>query len=97
MSTLLKIGVIAMLIVIGPVMYVVSRGHSLTIAFGKINVGDSAQTVVATMGPPQTQARTNLSLHGDTEYRYSVWPVPQLWVVSLKDGKVVEKAEMQSP
>jgi hypothetical protein len=97
MSTPLKIALIVILIAVGPAMFVVSRGHSLIVAFDKINVGDSAETVVATMGRPQSQARANLYLHGDTEYRYSVWPIPQLWVVSLKDGKVVEKAAMQSP
>jgi hypothetical protein len=35
-------------------------------------------------------------LHGDTEYRYSVTPVPGVWVVSFKDGKVVEKQKVDA-
>jgi hypothetical protein len=97
MSNALKIGILVFIVLLGPAMFIVSRGYSLGIALDKINVGDSAETVVATMGQPQSQVRTNLALHGDTEYRYSVWPVPQLWVVSLKDGKVVEKAKMRAP
>jgi hypothetical protein len=97
MSNALKIGIFLFIIVLGPAMFIVSRGYSLGIALDKVNVGDSAETVVARMGPPQREEHTNLFLHGDTEYRYSVWPVPQLWVVSLKDGKVVEKAKMRAP
>ena len=97
MSTLAKVGLLVAVIVTGPVMFVYSRGNALAAGFRKVNVGDPAATVTTKMGPPQVETHEHLYLHGDTELHYSVWPVPQLWVVSLKDGKVVEKAEMQSP
>ncbi len=96
MKNVRNVGVLLLLLVIGPVMFVVSRSHSLSGAFDRVNIGDAADKVFTTMGPPQEKTTTNLYLHGDTEYRYSVWPAPQLWVVSLKDGKVVEKAEMKA-
>jgi hypothetical protein len=88
---------IILLVLIGPVMFVVARSLSLARAFDKVQVGDAAATVKTTMGAPQEEASANLYLHGDTEYRYSIWPVPKLWVVSLKDGKVIEKQTMSSP
>jgi len=97
MSTPLKIVLLLCVILIGPVMFVGSRGHSLATAFRKVKVGDTVQTVTTTMGQPNQQVHENLYLKGDLEYRYSVWPVPQLWVVTFKDGKVADKAEMQSP
>ncbi len=97
MSNLKTMLAILAILAIGPVMYIAGRGNSLGGAFSKINVGDSTQTVVSTIGPPQEQARANLYLHGDLEYHYFVWPLPRLWVVSFKDGKVVEKDTLQSP
>jgi hypothetical protein len=88
---------IILLVLIGPVMFIIARGLSLAKAFDKIRIGDSAATVTSTMGHPQEQARTGLYLHGDTEYRYWVWPVPKQWVVSLKDGKVIEKDRVDPP
>src|SRR5262245_53800961 len=96
MSTGKTFALIFLLLLIGPVMFVVSRGLSLARAFEKVQVGDSAETLRTTMGAPREEAHSNLYLHGDTEYRYSVWPIPHVWVVGLKDGKVLEKQSMAS-
>jgi hypothetical protein len=97
MSNLVKVLAILALLVIGPVMYVFGRGNSLSAALDKINVGDSPDIVLSKMGHPQEEARTGLHLHGDSEYRYTSWPLPELWVVSFKDGKVLEKRQMAAP
>jgi hypothetical protein len=59
-----------------------------------VNLGDSPAAVKSTMGTPSEEATTDLYLHGDTEYRYSVTPLPGVWVVSFKDGKVIEKQKV---
>jgi hypothetical protein len=82
---------IVALLLIGPAMFVTSRYLSLGQRFEKVNVGDDLATVKATMGTPTEDATTGLYFHGDREYRYSVTPIPTLWVVSFKDGKVVAK------
>ena len=96
MSNLKTMLAILAVLAIGPVMYIAGRGNSLSGALGKVKVGDSPQAVIAAMGHPQEEARTSLYLHGDTEYRYSTWPLPGVWVVSFKDGKVLEKSRLSS-
>jgi hypothetical protein len=96
MSNLQKMLAIVLVLAIGPVMYLVGRGNSLSGALEKVHAGDSPEAVVAAMGHPQEQARANLYLHGDSEYRYSTWPLPGVWVVSFKDGKVLEKSRLSS-
>ncbi len=96
MSTAKTFTLIVLLILIGPVMFVISRELSTAQRFDKVQPGDEAATVKSTMGTPQEEARTGLYLHGDTEYRYSVWPLPGLWIVSFKDGKVVEKKKVSA-
>jgi hypothetical protein len=49
------------------------------------------------MGQPQADVRTGLYLHGESEYHYTCWPLPGLWVVSFKDGQVLEKDRVESP
>ena len=93
MSNTAKIIAVVVLLMIGPVMYVTGRVNSLARGLDQIQVGDSVATVVSKMGQPQEEARTGLYLHGDSEYRYKSWPVPGTWVVSFKDGKVLEKAQ----
>ena len=96
MSNLKTMLAILAVLAIGPVMYIAGRGNSLSGALGKVKVGDSPKAVIAAMGHPQEEARTSLYLHGDTEYRYSTWPLPGVWVVSFKDGKVLEKSRLSS-
>jgi hypothetical protein len=79
------------ILLIGPAMFVTSRYLSLGQRFEKVNIGDDVATVKATMGPPTAEATSDLYLHGNTEYRYSITPVPSVWVISFKDGKVVAK------
>lgn len=95
-SNVRNIVLVVALVLIGPIMFLGSRGLSLGKGFDRVNVGDTEADVRKKMGPPQTLAHAGLYLHGDTEYRYSSWPFPQLWVVSLKDGKVVEKADVSA-
>lgn len=91
-TTLAIIAVLA----IGPVMYILGRGNSLSGGLAKVNVGDAPAAVVAAMGHPQEEVHTGLYLRGDTEYRYSTWVLPGLWVVSFQDGKVLEKSKLPS-
>ena len=93
MSNTLKVAAILGLLAIGPVMYVFGRGNSLSRGLDRIQAGDSVETVVGKMGQPQEDAHTGLYLHGDSEYRYKSWPLPGVWIVSFKDGKVLEKAQ----
>ncbi len=74
-------------------MYIFSRVHSLTMAFARINVGDTPVKVMTVMGRPQndTAANPGGAVAGNTEFRYSAWPAPQVWVVRFADGKVVSK------
>jgi hypothetical protein len=97
MSTGKTFALIVAILVIGPVMFITSRYLSLGQRFEKVTVGDDMAKVKATMGTPTDEATTNLYLHGEREYRYSVTPIPDVWVVSFKDGKVVEKAKLSSP
>jgi hypothetical protein len=93
MSYTKKVAIVLILLAIGPAMYVFGRGNSLSRALDQIKVGDSVETVVSKMGPPQQDVHTDLYLHGDSEYRYTSWPLSGLWIVSFKDGKVLEKAQ----
>ena len=97
MSTAKIFLVIAGVLLIGPAMFVTSRYMSLGARFEKVKVGDSPAIVKGTMGTPGEEAHEGLYLHGDTEYHYWVWPIPEVWVVSFKDGKVVEKDLLSSP
>jgi hypothetical protein len=95
MSFVTRIGAAVALLLIGPSMYVVSRAHSLELAFSRVRNGDSVTTLAATMGAPQAQGPGDPHLSAEIEYRYWVWPLPRTWVVGLKDGKVVEKMQLK--
>ena len=96
MSTGKTFALILAILLIGPVMFVSSRFLSLGQRFEKVSIGDDAAKVKATLGRPSEEATTGLYLHGDTEYRYSVMPVPGVWVVAFKDGKVIEKQKVDA-
>ena len=91
-----KPALLVLLILIGPLMYAVARMNGLSAAFAKINVGDPASAVLARMGSPQGETHGDRRRRTDVEYRYSVWPLPKVWVVGLKNGQVVEKSELPS-
>jgi hypothetical protein len=91
MSPAKTFALIVAVVLIGPVMFIFARGLSLARGFDKVQVGDPSAAVIAAMGQPQEEARTGLSTQGDTEYRYRAWPVSTVYVVALKDGKVLEK------
>lgn len=97
MSNVRTVAVIVLLLLVGPAMFIVSRGLSLARSFDKVAVGDPVATVLSTMGPPQQEAHSALYLQGDMEYRYSVWPLRDQWVIGLKEGKVVEKRKISAP
>lgn len=77
------------LVLIGPVMFVVSRAHALDLAFARIHSGESRAAVQAVLGHPQRVVRRGLSATADIEYRYTVWPLSGAWVVEFADGRVV--------
>ena len=93
MSPLKTVSLVLILLIIGPAMYVFSRAHSLTLAFARINVGDTTDRVAAVLGKPQGESDASA---GHVEYRYSAWPLPIVWIVRFGDGKVVEKLESSS-
>jgi hypothetical protein len=96
MSTGKTFALIFAILLIGPAMFITSRFLSLSQRFDRVSIGDDVAKVKATMGPPSDTATTGLYLHGDTEYRYSITPVPGVWVVSFKDGKVIEKQKVDA-
>ena len=85
-------GVILALL-IGPILYVFARAQALHAGFERINVGDTPLAVRKAMGTPLREETANLYLHADIEYRYSVWPLPTIWVIGLTGDKVVDKSE----
>jgi hypothetical protein len=95
MPAFAKIAAVAAFLLLGPAMYVVSRAHMLSRAFERVQVGDSAAAVRGTMGRPQDERGGDASPAAKIEYRYSVWPFPRAWVVGVRDGKVVDKAEIE--
>ena len=75
-------------VVIGPLMYVFSRAHSLTAAFRHVQIGDTPEQVIAVLGRPGSEVG---GATGHLEYRYTSWPIPTVWIVRFNGGKVVEK------
>jgi hypothetical protein len=94
MSPILKIAAVVVLVLTGPAMYVASRSHQLTLGYSHVQVGDTTAAVRASMGKPQEEAPGVRSPNTGTEYRYSAWPYPRVWVIAFRDGKVVNKAEV---
>jgi hypothetical protein len=104
-----KIAAIAVLVTMGPVMYVMSREHALAAAFTRVHIGDTTEAVMVAMGKPQEESQRDVASASElqqpsrpdqeestvTEYRYYAWPLPGMWVVGLRDGTVVEKAETE--
>src|SRR5258706_16332294 len=97
MRVLSIVAVVVVLAIVGPVAYVVSREHALSTGFERIKVGDAATAVTAAMGKPRSTERSNGYLKAEFEYHYSVWPLSKLWVIGIGNGRVVDKAELQSP
>ena len=93
----LTIAAIVLAVLIGPTLYVFARAQALRAGFERVSVGDTAAAVRKAMGPPVSEERANLYLHGEVEFRYWVWPLPIVWVVGLTGDKVVAKSELQSP
>src|SRR4051794_17780717 len=89
MSPAKTMGLILAIIVIGPVMFLFSRGLSLARGFERVQIGDSIDAVKAALGPPGAETHTG----PQTDYRYSSWPVPTVYVVSLQDDKVTAKTK----
>jgi hypothetical protein len=86
MSPLKQVAILVALVIIGPAMYVFSRAHSLTLAFARIKVGDTADQVLHVMGKPDEGMAPE-----PAEYRYAAWPLPQEWVIHFSGGKVASK------
>jgi len=75
-------------VVIGPLMYVVSRAHTLTAAIQRVQIGDTPEQVTAVLGKPGSEVSDG---GGSLEYRYTSWPLPSVWTVRFNGGKVVSK------
>jgi hypothetical protein len=75
-------------------MYVVSRAHTLSLGFSRVQIGDSVDAVRQAMGRPQEQTQGG-SGPDTEEYRYSARPYPRVWVVGLRAGRVAKKAEVE--
>jgi hypothetical protein len=90
-SLLTKVAVVVVFLLTGPTMYLVSRVHTLTLAFSRVQVGDTRAMVMVTMGRPQREVP---AANGEADYEYSAWPLSRTWVVGLRDGKVVTKAQV---
>jgi hypothetical protein len=56
---------------------------------------EESQRDVASASELQQPSRPDQEETTVTEYRYYAWPLPRLWVVGLRDGTVVEKAETE--
>jgi hypothetical protein len=98
MSTAKTVSLIAAILLIGPVMFIVSRGLSLARAFDQVKIGDTDAAVKHTMGAPPEDVQGKLHItSNNSEYRYSIWPIPKTWIIRMKDGKVVDKESTGSP
>jgi len=89
MSPAKTMALILAVVVIGPLMFLFSRGLSLARGFDRVQVGDSSAAVKAALGPPGEETHSGPQTH----YRYSSWPVPTVYVVSLQDDKVTAKTK----
>ncbi|MEO8466536.1 MAG: hypothetical protein ABI640_14420 [Gammaproteobacteria bacterium] len=97
MGNRLTIAAIVLAVIIGPILFVFARTQALHAAFERVSNGDTVPVVRKAMGAPTGEASAHLYLKAETEYRYSVWPLPTVWVVGFVGGKVVDKSELQSP
>jgi hypothetical protein len=97
MATRSTIVAIILVVLIGPVVYVLARAQALHAGFERVSVGDTAPAVRHVMGAPISETKANLFPNAEIEYRYSVWPLPTVWVVGLSGDKVVGKSELQPP
>jgi hypothetical protein len=97
MKTRSTIAAIILVVLIGPVVYVLARAQALHAGFERVSVGDTAPAVKHAMGAPLTQDRARLFPNAEIEYRYSVWPLPTVWVVGFSGDKVVDKSEQRAP
>ena len=89
MAQQLKPIVLALVVVvIGPVMYVFTRAHTLTAAIQRVQIGDTPEQVTAVLGKPGSEVSEG---GGSLEYRYTSWPLPSVWTVRFDGGKVVSK------
>jgi len=91
------IAAIVLVILIGPIAYVFARAQALHAGFEQVSVGDTALAVRRAMGAPISEESANLYPDAEIEYRYSVWPLPTVWVIALAGDKVVDKSELQPP
>ena len=91
MSTAKTVSLIVAILLIGPAMFIVSRGLSLARGFDQVKIGDTDAAVKHAMGAPPEEAQGRVHLQSATEYRYSIWLIPKVWIIRMKDGKVVEK------
>lgn len=80
------------LVLVGPAMFLISRTDALDQAFARLRPGETRAQVIALLGAPQRQVRLGPPASG-LEYWYRVWPLPGVWEVDLRAGRVVGARE----
>ena len=77
-------------------MYITRARLAPREGFDEIQVGDAPAAVLAAMGKPQEECASGSLPHGrhGVSLLHLAWP--RVWVVSLKDGKVLEKSKLPS-
>jgi len=81
------------LVLVGPVMFLISRTFALDQGFARLKPGESSAQVIARLGAPGRRVRHGVGAAAVIEYRYRVWPLPEVWEVDLRAGRVVEARE----
>lgn len=107
MNRVTLIVLIALLVLIGPAMFVFSRSHALDVALARIRPGETPAQVVKALGQPQERIISPPVVTGPLpapgtppgaqpparmEYRYTVWPLPGAWRVEFDHDRVVGTA-----
>ena len=73
-------------VLVGPVMFVLSRSAALNAAVAHLRPGEQVAAVRVKLGPPAGCVR---SARGTQVCRYTVWPLPGAWAVEFSTGRLV--------
>ncbi|MCR9055410.1 MAG: hypothetical protein NXI26_26450 [bacterium] len=65
--------------------------------FDKVQLGASEASVLEIMGDPQKLNRPGFYDQSVDELSYYRWPIPTVYLIEMKDGKVVGKQVLHSP
>ena len=79
------------LVLVGPVMFMLSRTYELDQACAQLRPGETPAEVVRQLGAPDSQMRRGRGPAAVLEYRYRVWPLPARWVIDFRAGRLVRR------